>query len=102
MPDNYLNTEVVGTNLVFDLNYYFVNQTGIDSSSRFISSKKQAEQLKWYSMFTNLPGDMVSFYNVNITSKKIPLYAGIAFLTAGFMITDNQTWKASDKFGAQT
>ena len=53
---------------------------------------------KWYSMITNLPQDMVSFYSEDITVKKIPLYLGIAALTAGLIATDNQTWKASDKF----
>jgi membrane-associated phospholipid phosphatase len=54
--------------------------------------------LKWYSMFTNLPGDMVSFYHEDITTPKIPLYFGIAALTAGLIATDNLSWRASDKF----
>jgi len=40
---------------------------------------------------------MVSFYNEDITVNKIPLYLGIAVSTAGLILTDNQSWKASDK-----
>ncbi|MFZ0454981.1 MAG: phosphatase PAP2 family protein [Ignavibacteriaceae bacterium] len=53
---------------------------------------------KWYSMITNLPNDMVSFYNEDINVQKIPIYIGIAVSTAGLILTDNQSWKASDKF----
>ena len=53
---------------------------------------------KWYSMITNLPQDIISFYHEDITTEKIPVYLGIAASTAGLILTDNQTWKASDKF----
>ena len=52
---------------------------------------------KWYSMITNLPDDMAGFYRQDITIKNVPLFLGIGALTAGMIITDNQTWKASDK-----
>ncbi len=52
---------------------------------------------KWYSFITNLPGDMVDFYRLDFTSKNIPVGIGIGTLTAGLLLTDNQTWKASDK-----
>jgi membrane-associated phospholipid phosphatase len=54
--------------------------------------------LKWYSMFTNIPGDMVKFYDREITLDNIPIYGGIVVLTAGAIITDGQTLKASKKF----
>jgi len=57
---------------------------------------------KWYEMITNLPGDMVSFYHQDITLTKIPVYIGITALTAGFILTDELTWKASDKFYNQS
>ena len=57
---------------------------------------------KWYQMFTNIPGDCVQFYNTNFVSEKIPLYAGITVLTAGLIVTDNQTWQGSDKLYNQS
>ena len=57
---------------------------------------------KWYSMITNLPQDMISFYKEDITINKIPVYLGIGISTAGLILTDNQTWKASDKFYHRT
>jgi membrane-associated phospholipid phosphatase len=53
-------------------------------------------------MFTNMPGDVVKFYDKEFTIKRIPIYIGITALTAGLIITDNQTWKASDKFYRKT
>jgi len=53
---------------------------------------------KWYSMITNLPDDMVRFYNKEITINNIPLFLGISAATAGLILTDNSTWKASHKF----
>lgn len=53
---------------------------------------------RWYSMITNLPSDMVTFYRQDITVKNIPLYLGIGALTAGMIMTDNQSWKVSDKY----
>jgi membrane-associated phospholipid phosphatase len=54
--------------------------------------------LKWYEMFSNIPGDVVKFYDKEFTLNRIPMYVGIAVVTTGLIITDNQTWKASDKF----
>lgn len=53
---------------------------------------------KWYNMITNLPNDMVRFYNKEITIKNIPLFLGISAATAGLILTDNKTWKESHKF----
>ncbi len=60
-------------------------------------SSNNAYKPEWYSMITNLPRDMVSFYYEEITVNKIPVYLGIAVSTAGLILTDNQSWKASDK-----
>ncbi len=53
---------------------------------------------KWYSMITNLPGDMVGFYNKEITTSNIPIFLGISAATAGLILTDNATWKEAHKF----
>lgn len=52
---------------------------------------------RWYSFITNLPGDMVDFYEQDLTLKNVPLYLGIGALTTGLVMTDNETWKASDR-----
>jgi hypothetical protein len=54
--------------------------------------------LKWYDMFSNIPGDVVKFYDQEFTLNRIPMYLGIAAITTGLIITDNQTWKTSDNF----
>ena len=53
---------------------------------------------EWYNMITNLPGDIVSFYNKEITSDNIPIFLGISAATAGLILTDNATWRESHKF----
>lgn len=47
---------------------------------------------EWYSMVTNLPGDMTRFTTRLFEPKKIPLYIGIAGITAGLMSVDNRVW----------
>ncbi|HQT91867.1 MAG TPA: phosphatase PAP2 family protein [Candidatus Kryptobacter bacterium] len=47
---------------------------------------------EWYSMVTDLPGDMTRFAAKLIELKKIPLYFGIAGITAGLMTVDNRVW----------
>jgi hypothetical protein len=51
----------------------------------------------WYQMFTNIPGNCADFYKVTFSSDKIPLYAGVAILTAGLVATDERSWRGSDK-----
>ncbi len=63
---------------------------------------KNVSAPKWYEMITNLPEDMVSFYHIDIRIEKIPIYTGIAVLTAGLIMTDEKTWKASDNFYNQS
>ncbi len=52
---------------------------------------------KWYSMFTNVPGDWADFYHQHITVDRIPLIIGISVSTAVLIATDDKTWRASDK-----
>lgn len=47
---------------------------------------------KWYSMVTNLPGDMTNFATRLFQTKDLPLYVGIAGITAGLMKVDNGVW----------
>jgi len=56
----------------------------------------------WYKMFTNIPGDWVEYYKTNFVTEKIPLYAGVAVLTAGLIATDENTWQSSNKIYKQS
>jgi hypothetical protein len=57
---------------------------------------------KWYSMVTNLPSDMLTFYHQEFTKDNIPKYLGIAVLTAGLIMTDESTWRESERFYNRT
>ena len=57
---------------------------------------------KWYNMITNLPHDMVKFYNKDIRLEKTPIYLGIAAITTGLILIDDKIWRASDKFYNQS
>ncbi len=79
----------------------FQSDSSFNIQSRSFKSEDSIDDQympKWYSMITNLPGDMVRFYNKEITIKNIPLFLGISAATAGLILTDNDSWKASDKF----
>lgn len=67
-------------------------------ASTDINSSGNTYKLKWYDMFANIPRDYVRFYHEDITWNKVPIYLGIAGLTAGLIATDNATWTAADKF----
>ncbi len=80
---------------------------GIDSSYAFMAINRKTilndsisdDYLPhWYDMITNLPGDMVRFYDKEITVKNIPMFLGISAATAGLILTDNQTWQYAHKF----
>jgi hypothetical protein len=52
---------------------------------------------KWHSLLTNLPNDMVRYYNQYINKKYLGQIVSIAVLTTALVMTDDITWKASDK-----
>ena len=83
------------------LKTYFQDDSSYSAHSKIIESKDSTGNQylpKWYNMITNLPDDMVRFYNKEITVKNVPLFLGISAATTGLILTDNDTWKASDKF----
>ena len=63
---------------------------GRNSSGVFQTQENYVPE--WYSMVTNLPGDMSRFATGLFQTKKIPLYIGIAGITAGLMTVDNRVW----------
>lgn len=60
--------------------------------------KPTQDDLQWHSMITNIPGDWTRYYNVTFQTKTIPAALGIAALTAGLIVTDEDTWQASNKW----
>ncbi len=66
-----------------------------DSNSRDFQGIAQGRKNympNWDSMIANLPGDMSRFTTELFQTKKIPLYIGIAGITAGLMTVDNRVW----------
>ncbi len=110
-----LSSNVVTGNGAFTYSKVIVTESNFNDSLQISTSipknieannnpSSQADSLthnyvpKWYSFITNLPGDMVDFYDQEFTVKNVPIYLGIGALTTGLIITDNQTWKVSDKY----
>lgn len=54
--------------------------------------------LRWYSMVTNIPGDYTAFYHAAFRSEYVPLYTFIAGSTAAFLVSDESTWQASNRW----
>lgn len=75
-----------------------VASDSIYSKSNLISKPTDSYVPKWYEMITNVPGDCLRFVTQEGTIDNIPKYAGIAALTAGLIITDDKTYRESDKF----
>jgi membrane-associated phospholipid phosphatase len=57
---------------------------------------------EWYSMITNLPSDWFTYYKQEFTTDNIPKYLGLAALTAGLIVTDEKTWRESERFYHRT
>jgi membrane-associated PAP2 superfamily phosphatase len=53
---------------------------------------------KWHSMITNIPSDWLKFFKGYMTTDNMPMMLGIAISTAGLIVSDDATWKESDKF----
>lgn len=56
------------------------------------------KSLKWSDMFTNLPGDWQRYYEIKFQLNSIPELVAISALTAGLIITDEETYRVSDKW----
>jgi hypothetical protein len=54
--------------------------------------------LKWYSMITNLPGDWSQYYRLKLRITSVPEFVGLGVLTAGLIVTDDATYKVSDRW----
>jgi hypothetical protein len=70
-------------------------RSGTDS---LMNSGSHEAPLKWYSMITNIPGDWVRYYNQEFRTSNVPEYVGLSVLTAGLLVTDDATYKVSDRW----
>jgi membrane-associated phospholipid phosphatase len=52
----------------------------------------------WYDMFANIPRDWSRYYSITIRSENIPAILGMAGLTAALIVTDDETYRLSDKW----
>lgn len=55
-----------------------------------------AGQVRWYSMFTNLPADWSRFARETFQPENVPPAIGMTILTAGLVAADDETWTLSD------
>jgi hypothetical protein len=58
----------------------------------------QQPPLRWHSMFTNIPGDWVRYGRTTFTVQNIPAILGMGALTAALIVSDDATYKASDRW----
>ncbi|MDE3059328.1 MAG: hypothetical protein KGJ59_15370, partial [Bacteroidota bacterium] len=54
--------------------------------------------MHWYDMIANVPGDWIRYGKETFRTKKIAEYATVAATTAALVLTDNGTWRTSDKW----
>jgi hypothetical protein len=66
-----------------------------DSTS---DSTTRRASLKWHSMITNIPGDLVTYYKQKIQPTSVPEFLSLGLLTAGLIVTDDATYEVSDRW----
>jgi hypothetical protein len=54
--------------------------------------------LRWYTMFSNIPHDWARFARMSFRPANIPFVVGMTVLTVGLVATDEETWRLSDRF----
>ena len=93
---------IVKTNEAF-LRTTLVNINSVNTLKDTEAAGNNDRQLpEWYSMVTNLPSDWLTYYKQEFTVDNIPKYLSIAILTAGLIMTDQQTWEESNRFYNRT
>ena len=92
------NHDIAETNET-GINIPLSNSDSVNLERNIKETENNDQQLpKWYSMVTNLPSDMVMYYKQEFTVENIPKYLSLAILTAGLIMTDQQTWEESNRF----
>ena len=56
------------------------------------------DDLEWYSMITNIPGDWARYSRVTFRTDNTPAMVGMVALTGALMLTDDQTWTMSHRW----
>ncbi len=82
-------TDTVGLNSSYPL-------TSSDGDSLLL--QPNSPPLKWHSMISNLPGDWSQYYRLKFHVSNIPEFVGLGVLTAGLIVTDDATYKVSDRW----
>lgn len=59
---------------------------------------RKENSLKWSDMLTNIPGDWERYYEIKFQLSSVPELIAISALTAGMIITDEETYRVSDKW----
>lgn len=67
------------------------------AGSPFVALPDSESMPKWHSMVTNLPGDMLSYYRYERDHPHYLAYTLITLSTAALIVTDPDTYAASDK-----
>ncbi len=70
--------------------------TGTADTLSGVTAKR--DELKWYTMFTRIPGDWSRYWQVTAREDKIPSMVGMTLLTGALIVTDDQTWTMSKQF----
>jgi len=68
------------------------------SSGDSLSLQPIQPPLRWYSMITNLPGDWSQYYRLKFRLTSVPEFVGLGVLTASLLVTDDATYKVSDRW----
>jgi membrane-associated phospholipid phosphatase len=75
-----------------------LGETKADSADARGEPSDPKPELKWYSMFTNIPGDWTRYGRVTFRSGNVQPMVGMVLLTGALIVTDDQTWTMSDRF----
>jgi len=62
-----------------------------------LNALNQQPELRWYSMFTQVPDNWTRSAGISLRSESVPALAGLGILTYSLMRTDNETWRATRK-----
>lgn len=76
----------------------FSSETKTHSTDSLQFLDRKQTTLHWYTMITNVPGDWVRYSKETFRTEKIPEYAVVATATTALVLTDNGTWRTSDKW----
>ena len=91
---------LVGICLVPALRQFASGQAKAESAKTdtALHATGQQNDLRWYTMFANIPHDLVRFTCITFRLSNIPIFVGMAVLTTALVATDDESWRLSDRF----